>query len=242
MHDILGVTRSAVDTYSMIEDGDVIAVGCSGGKDSTLLLAVMNKLSQFYPKKFRVMGITVDMGAGADYSPLSRFCEENEIEYHIVQTNISRVVFDVRKESNPCSLCAKMRRGALNNSLDRFGVKKVALAHHRDDVAQTLLMNIFHEGRIGCFQPVTYLSRKDVIVIRPFVFLPEKEIVAAVSELGLPIVKNPCRADGNTEREAMKNLLKELEITYPGVTKRVFGAVKRSRLDGWNISGEYDDE
>ncbi len=242
MNDILGITRSAVDLYGMINDGDTVAVGCSGGKDSTLLLLTLHRLGMFYPKKFRLMGLTVDIGAGADYTPLSRFCGELGIEYHVRDTNIRRIVFDVRKETNPCSLCSKMRRGALNNFAAEMGANKVALAHHRDDAVQTLMLNLVHEGRIGCFQPVTYLSRKDLTVIRPFILIPEIDLIQQAKETGIPVIRNFCGVDGDTERESMKQLLSDMEQRYPGVTKRMFGAIKRSELKGWGTDQEDKNE
>jgi tRNA(Ile)-lysidine synthase TilS/MesJ len=233
MQHILSLVRKAVDEYGMIDDGDRIAVGCSGGKDSTLLLLSLSKLAQFYPKKFSVLGIVIDPGTGIDYTPLTEFCEKENIELIIKKTEISKIIFDIRKESNPCSLCARMRRGSLNDAAVEAGANKVALGHHRDDVIDTFFLSLIHESRLNTFQPVTYLSRKDITVIRPMIFVPEKEIKRTVKRYSLPVLFNPCPANGNTEREAVKQVVHDIDERYKGIRERVFGAIERSSLDGW---------
>lgn len=231
---LLSYARRAVDDYKMIDDGDKIAVGVSAGKDSLALLCALAQMRRFYPKKFELVAITVDMGFdGMDFSPIKSFCDELEVEYHVVPTQISQIIFDVRKESNPCSLCAKMRRGALHNAAKEIGCNKVALGHHFDDVVETFMLNLFHEGRIGCFQPVTYLSRIDLHVIRPLIYMPEKDVRYFASKAELPVISSPCPADKNTERETMKQLLHSLERENPGLRYRIFGAIQRGEIDGF---------
>ena len=235
---LLSYTRRAVDDYSMIEEGDKIAVGVSAGKDSLALLCALSQLRRFYPKKFELIGITVDMGFdGMDFSPIKKFCEELEVEYHVVPTQISKIIFDVRKESNPCSLCAKMRRGALHTAAKELGCNKVALGHHFDDVVETFMLNLFYEGRLGCFQPVTYLSRIDLHVIRPLIYMPEKDVRYFANKVSLPVISSPCPADKNTERENMKQLLASIEKENKGLRYRIFGAIQRGEIDGFKTMG-----
>ena len=231
---VLSHTRRAIDDYEMIKAGDKIAVGVSAGKDSLTLLCAMAELRRFYPVPFELCAITVDMGfEGADFSPIADFCRELGVEYHIVPTQISKVIFDVRKEKNPCSLCAKMRRGALYNYAKEIGCTSVALGHHFDDVVETFMLNLFFEGRLGCFQPVTYLSNTDIYLIRPMIYMPEKDVRYFASKTELPIIKSPCPADGNTEREEMKKLLASLEKENKGLRYRIFGAIQRGGIDGF---------
>ena len=234
MEKILSLLRRAVDDYQMIEDGDTVAVGCSGGKDSTLLLAALNRLSKFYPKKFKVIGISLDMGTGMDFTPLIEFCKKEEIELIIKKTEISKVVFDIRHETNPCSLCAKMRRGALNDAAVEAGANKIALGHHNDDVLETFMLNLVHAGKLGTFRPVTYLSRMNVTVIRPLIYIAEKDIKKTVKRREIPVLFNPCPANGKTERQTMKDMIADMEYKYRGFKVRMFGAIKRSHIDGWH--------
>ena len=225
---LLSCARRAVDDYGMIEDGDRIAVGLSGGKDSIALLCVLLDLQRFYPKRFEVCGISVSMGfEGMDYSPVVDFCSECGVEYRVIKTELAHIIFDVRKESNPCSLCAKMRRGILHDAAKEMGCSKIALGHHYDDVIDTFMLNLFHEGRIGAFLPVTYLSRKDITLIRPLLYVPEKDIRYFLSKNDLPTVKNPCPEDGHTEREKMKQLINGLDREYKGLKHRIFGAMQK---------------
>ena len=236
---VLSFVRRAVDDYNMIEEGDKIAVGVSAGKDSLTLLCAMSDLRRFYPKKFELCAITVDMGFdGMDLSPVKNFCKELDVEYHAVPTQISKIIFDVRKEKNPCSLCAKMRRGALYSYAKEIGCNKVALGHHFDDVVETFMLNLFYEGRLGCFQPVTYLSNTDITLIRPMIYMPEKDVRYFASKTELPIIKSPCPADGNTERENMKKLLSTLERENKGLRYRIFGAIQRGEIDGFREIGK----
>ncbi len=238
MKRILSYVRRGVDDYGMIKDGDKIAVGVSAGKDSLALLCAMAELRRFYPNKFELCAITVDMGFdGADFSGIKAFCDSLNVEYHIVPTQISKIIFDVRKEKNPCSLCAKMRRGALYNFAKELGCTSVALGHHFDDVVETFMLNLFYEGRLGCFQPVTYLSNTDIYLIRPMIYMPEKDVRYFASKNALPVVKSPCPADGNTEREQMKQLLHSLEKENKGLRYRIFGAIQRGEIDGFKPMG-----
>lgn len=236
---VLSYVRRGVDDYNMIEDGDRIAVGVSAGKDSLTLLCAMADLRRFYPKKFELCAITIDMGfEDADFSPIKALCDELEVEYHIVPTQISKVIFDVRKEKNPCSLCAKMRRGALYGYARDIGFNKVALGHHFDDVVETFMLNLFYEGRLGCFQPVTFLSNTGITLIRPMLYMPEKDVRYFAAKAELPVVKSSCPADGNTEREEMKKLLASLERENKGLRYRIFGAIQRGEIDGFREIGK----
>ncbi|MBQ2999549.1 MAG: tRNA 2-thiocytidine(32) synthetase TtcA [Clostridia bacterium] len=236
---VLSYVRRAVDDYEMIREGDKIAVGVSAGKDSLTLLCAMADLQKFYPKKFELCAITVDMGfEGADFSAISALCERLGVPYHIIPTQISQVIFDVRKEKNPCSLCAKMRRGALYRGAKELGCTTVALGHHFDDVVETFMLNLFYEGRIGCFQPVTYLSNTDITMIRPMIYMPEKDVRYFAGKAELPVMKSPCPADGNTEREEMKQLLARLERENKGLRYRIFGAIQRGEIDGFRQFGK----
>ncbi len=236
---VLSYVRRGVDDYNMIEEGDRIAVGVSAGKDSLTLLCAMADLRRFYPKKFELCAVTVDMGFdGVDFSAIKALCDELGVEYHIVPTQISKVIFDVRKEKNPCSLCAKMRRGALYGYARDIGFNKVALGHHFDDVVETFMLNLFYEGRLGCFQPVTYLSNTGITLIRPMIYMPEKDVRYFASKSDLPVVKSPCPADGNTEREKMKKLLATLERENKGLRYRIFGAIQRGEIDGFRQIGK----
>lgn len=240
MQRILGYMRKAITEFDMIQDGDRIAVGVSGGKDSVALLKGLVMLKRFIGIEYEVVGITLDPGFNGketDYSPVAKMCEEIGCEYIIKRTQIGEIVFDIRKETNPCSLCARMRRGALHDAAREYNCNKLALGHHYNDVVETFVMNLFNEGRVGCFAPKTYLSRKDITMIRPLVLAPEKEIISAVRKAGLPIVKSICPADGVTSRQKTKEFLAERERSDSGFTYRLFGALCRSEVDGWHLIG-----
>ena len=235
MKHILSYTRRAVDDYGMIREGDRIAVGVSAGKDSLTLLYAMATLKRFYPIPFDLCAITVDMGfeGGGNFDEIRALCDKLGVPYHVVPSEIAKIIFEVRKEPNPCSLCAKLRRGALNNAAKALGCTTVALGHHFDDAVETFMLNLFFEGRIGCFQPVTYLSRVDLRVIRPLLYTPEKEVTAFAAAASLPVVPSSCPADKNTERESMKQLLRQLERENKGLRHRIFGAMQRAGVDGF---------
>ena len=236
MQKLLSYMRSACQQYEMIKDGDRIAVGVSGGKDSMALLAAMADLRLFYPQKFELVAITLDPrfgGEDADYSAVEDFCKEREIEYIIKRTQLAEVIFDIRKESNPCSLCARMRRGALHDAAKAAGCNKIALGHHLDDVAETFIMNLFNGGTLDCFMPVTYLSRKDIYMIRPMIFARESDCARVVRKGNLPIVKSKCPADGTTERQEVKEFLNSLEKKYGNVREKILGAMQRKEINGY---------
>lgn len=240
LNDFTGCVRRAVDDYGMINEGDRVAVGVSGGKDSMLLLAALRQLQSYYPKRFELGAITIELGfEGMDFTPVKRFCEECGIEYTCVKTDIKEVVFDVRQEDNPCSLCAKMRRGALNNTLRERGMNKLALGHHFDDAVETFMMSLLFEGRLSCFQPVTYLDRSGVTQIRPLIYAGEQRIANLAAALELPIVENPCPQDKTSKRYAIKQLLKSMCGEYPDMKTKVFGAMQRLPLPGW-APGAHD--
>ncbi len=237
---ILSYTRRALDDYHMIEAGDKIAIGVSAGKDSLTLLCAMAELRRFYPVPFELIAITIDMGfeTKMDFEPIRRLCQTLNVPYHIIPTEISHLIFDVRKEKSPCSLCAKMRRGALHRAAKDLGCNVVALGHHFDDVVETFMLNLFFEGRLGCFSPVTYLSRMEIKLIRPMIYLPEKDVKYFTSKAELPTIKSPCPADGNTQREKMKQLLATLDRQHNGLRYRIFGALQRGNIDGfYEVSG-----
>lgn len=236
MQHILSTVRQAVDKYGMIEENDTVAVGLSGGKDSIVLLASLDRLKNFYPKKFSVVGISVDMGfddAEDIYAPVREFCAEHEIPYHIEKTKIKEIVFDVRKEKNPCSLCAKLRRGALVSCAKELGAGKLALGHHLDDAAETFMLTLVNESRIGCYSPVTVYEDTAVTVIRPLIYTREADIRSLVKKENLPVVKSPCPEDGNTDRAEIKNVIRELEINHRGLKKRIITAMEKRGLGGW---------
>lgn len=232
---ILNHARKAVEEYNMICEGDVIAVGVSGGKDSLALLCALAKLKRVIGIDYTVIALTIDMGIeGMDFSPIQELCDKLEVEYKIVKTEIYEIIFNVRKEKSPCSLCARMRRGALHDACKEFGCNKIALGHHFDDVIETFMLNLFFEGRIGVFAPVTYLSRKDITMIRPLIYTHEKEIKSFAKSAELPVVESKCPADGNTERERMKEYLKIFDKQHSGLYYRIMGAIQRGEVDGFH--------
>ena len=231
---LLSYTRKAVDDYGLIEDGDKIAIGISGGKDSLTLLYALSELRKFYPKKFEIYALTVHLGIGGmDFSEVKKLCHELDIPYYIIDTEINDIVFNIRKETNPCALCAKLRKGAFNNKALELGCNKIAYAHHRDDINETFLMSLIYEGRIHTFSPVTHLERSELTLIRPLIYAYEGEIKSFATEQQLPVCKNPCPADGITKRQESKNLLLELKKTVPQVKERIFSAITGSGIDGW---------
>lgn len=238
MQKMLGYVRKACQEFDMIQDGDRIAVGISGGKDSLVLLNALAGYRRFSPQKFDLVGITLDPqfgGVQTDYSSVKKMCDDLNIEYDLILTDIGPIVFDVRKEPNPCSLCAKLRRGALHDAAIKHGCNKIALGHHNDDVIETFIMNLFREGRVGCFAPVTYLSRKDITMIRPMVFAPEQAVISCCNRNGFEVVKSKCPADHTTVRQETKDWLAEMERKDKGFKIRIFGALRRSGVNGWGF-------
>ncbi len=237
MQKLMGLVRRCVEDYRMIQPGDRIAVGVSGGKDSLVLLQLLAGLRQY--SRFELEAVTIDMGLGMDYSPVAAFCEKLEVPYTLVKTEIGPIIFDYRKEKNPCSMCAKMRRGALNQAILDRGIRKIALGHHFDDAVETFLMSLIYEGRISCFQPVTDLDRTGVIQIRPMLYLHEKTVDNFAKRMELPVVENRCPVDKQTKREEIKALVYDLSQTYPDLKERVFGAMQRLPLPEWEPKGRY---
>ena len=228
--------RAACQQYEMIKEGDRIAIGVSGGKDSIALLAGMANLRRFYPEKFDIVAITLDPrfgGVDADYSAIEKLCHKLDVEYIIKRTQLAEVIFDIRKESNPCSLCARMRRGALHDAAIAANCNKIALGHHLDDLAETFIMNLFNGGTLDCFMPVTYLSRKDIYMIRPMIFARESDCARVVRKENLPTVKSNCPADGTTERQEVKEMLSALEKKYGDVRSKILGAMQREEINGY---------
>ena len=234
LQQLLSYVRRAIDDYKLIDDEDKIAIGISGGKDSLTLLYALSSLRRFYPKKFSVCAITIDLGfENLNLDRITALCEELNVEYTVVKTDIAQIVFDERKEKNPCSLCAKMRKGALNDAIKKLGCNKVAYAHHKDDVVETMLLSLLFEGRFHTFSPITYLDRMDVTVIRPLIYVEEADIIGFVNKNNLPIVKSPCPADGNTKREYVHQLLKQLNQEHHGVKNRMFTAICTGEINGF---------
>ncbi|MDD5937116.1 MAG: ATP-binding protein [Clostridiales bacterium] len=231
---LYSLTRKAIDDYHMIEEGDRIAVGISGGKDSLTLLYALAGLRRFYPKKFEIEAITVSLGFdGFDTSQIAALCKELDVNYTVVQTDIAEIIFDARKETNPCSLCAKMRKGAFNDKAKELGCNKSAYAHHKDDVIETTLMSLLFEGRYYTFSPVTYLDRMDITLIRPMIYVDEADVIGFKNAMNLPVIKNPCPVDGYTKREYAKDLVKKLNKDHPGARTRLFHAVTEGLLEDW---------
>lgn len=231
---LLSLTRQAIETYNMVQEGDHIALGLSGGKDSLTLLYALHHLQTFYPKHFKLSAITVDLGLGnMDLGPVRELCTGFNIPYEVVPTEIGKVLFEVRKESNPCSLCAKMRKGALNAKALEMGCNKVAYAHHRDDLIETALMSLMYEGHFYAFSPYTWLDRTGLAVIRPLLYATEADVIGFKNRYNLPVCKSPCPMDGHTKREYVKNLIRQLQKDNPTVKDCLFHAVVTGNIEGW---------
>ncbi|MDR2201305.1 MAG: tRNA 2-thiocytidine biosynthesis TtcA family protein [Clostridiales bacterium] len=231
MQSILSGLRRAVVDYGMIDGGDRVVVGLSGGKDSLLLVKALQNYRLFSPQKFELAAVTVDLGLGADFSGLAEFCRSLDVPFYIEKTRIAQIVFDERKEKNPCSLCAKMRRGALNARVNSLGANKLALGHHADDLAETLLLSMFYEGRLSTFAPKSFMDRSGVTLIRPLIYIFEKDITALAKDL--PVLYNPCPANHATQREYMKNLLKSVCKDIPFAKDRLHSAI--THPDRYNL-------
>ena len=239
MQKFIGLVRRCIEDYDMIQAGDRIGVGVSGGKDSLALLVFLAELRKYNHNPFTIEAITIDMGLGMDYSGIETLCKELDVPYTIVKTEIAPIIFDHRKEKNPCSMCAKMRRGALNQALLDKGFNKLALGHHYDDAVETFVMSLIYEGRISCFQPVTDLDRTGIIQIRPMLYVHEKSIDAMAARNNLPVIENRCPVDKETKREEIKQLIYNLSATYPDLKERIFGAMQRLPLPEWGPKGRY---
>jgi len=239
MQKLIGLVRRCVEDYHMIEAGDRIGVGVSGGKDSLALLVFLAQLKKYFPAPFYLEAITIDMGLGMDYSGIQKLCQDLDVPFTLVKTEIAPIIFDHRKEKNPCSMCAKMRRGALNQTLLEHNLNKLALGHHYDDAVETFLMSLLFEGRISCFQPVTDLDRTGIIQIRPMLYIHEKTVDSFAARQDLPILENRCPVDKTTKRTEIKNLIYDLSATYPDLKERIFGAMQRFPLPEWEPKGRY---
>lgn len=233
---LLSYTRQAVDEYQMIQEGDHIAVGISGGKDSLTLLYALTNLQKFYPKHFSLTAITVDLGyEGFDLSCIQNLCQELGVAYEIIHTQIGAMVTADSVEGSSCSLCARLRKGALNDAAKKLGCNKVAYGHHMDDVVETMMLALIYEGRFCSFWPVTHLDKTNLTLIRPLIYVPESEIKGFENKHTLPIAKNPCPIEGSTKREYVKKLLGQMNLENPGVKKRMFHAIKEGNLEGWSL-------
>ena len=237
MRRLISCMRAAIERYNMIEDGDKICVGVSGGKDSVALLVALSEMRRFLPWNFEVFGVSINMNFGGvptDFSEIEELCRRIRVPYTVKDTRIGEIIFDVRNEQNPCSLCARMRRGALHDAAKEIGCNKIALGHHLDDAVETFYINLLRNGTVGCFRPVTYLSRKDITMIRPMIYAFEKDVAHAASSRNLPICKSTCPADGTTERQKVKELLQSLEKDYDGLRKKTLTALQNAEIDGWH--------
>ena len=236
MQILMSRMRAAMEKYDMIADGDRIAVGVSGGKDSLALLYALSEMRRFYPKEYEVVAITADMrffGNKTDFSEITRLCNSLGVEHIIRETDLYHIIFETRQEKNPCSLCSRMRRGILHDITKETGCNKLALGHHMDDAAETFMMNLLSGGRIESFRPVTYLSRKDLYMIRPMIFATEKEVASAARKTALPTVESPCPEDKASNRNEMKQLLGELEKKYPALKEKIIGGLNKAQISGW---------
>ena len=239
MQKLVGLVRRCVEDYNMIEANDRIGVGVSGGKDSLVLLVLLAELRKYHSAPFTLKAITIDLGLGMDYSNIENLCRELDVPFHLIKTEIAPIIFDYRKEKNPCSMCSKMRRGALNQALRDLGLNKLALGHHYDDAVETFMMSLIFEGRISCFQPVTDLDRTGIIQIRPMLYIHEKTVDSFATRQGLPVLENRCPIDKQTKREEIKQLIYNLCATYPDLKERIFGAMQRYPLPEWEPKGRY---
>ena len=236
LQQVLSKVRQSIDDYEMIQEGDKIAIGISGGKDSLCLLYALQELRKFYPKRFQIIAVTVDLGFNnLDLNKIKELCKSINVTYEVIKTDISKIIFEDRKETNPCSLCSKMRKGALNEAMKLYGCNKVAYAHHKDDVVETMLLSLLYEGRFHTFSPVTYLDKTDLTVIRPLMYMKESDVIGFIHKYDIPIVKSPCSADGHTKREYVGNLLKEINRENPGCRERIFNAICRSEISGYKL-------
>ena len=231
---LFSLTRQAINDYQMIEEGDRIAIGISGGKDSLTLLYALQGLQKFYPKHFELEAVTVDLGyPDFNLEPIRQLCQKLQVPYTIIPTQIGKIVFEERQESNPCALCAKLRKGAFNDRIKELGCNKVAYAHHKDDMVETMLLSLMYEGRFHSFLPKTYLDRMDLTVIRPLIYVSESEVIGFRNKYHLPVAKSPCPADGYTKRQYVKDLLRKLNQENPGVKNRMFSAIVNGYLEDW---------
>jgi tRNA(Ile)-lysidine synthase TilS/MesJ len=240
MERFTGLVRKCVEDYDMIQEGDRIAVGLTGGKDSLILLTALNSLRSYYPKRFELLGLTVGLGfEGMDFTPVADYCVQLGIQYHYIESDIKNVVFDIRNEKNPCSLCVKIRKGSFNDKLIELGVNKAALGHHMDDAVDTFMMSLIYEGRISCFTPVTYMDRTGITQIRPMLYAEESQVNSLVRKYKLPVVESTCPMNGTSKREYVKKLVNDLVIERQDFKIKTFRAMQRLPLPGWSkVSNE----
>ena len=239
MEQFTGLVRRCVEDYDMIAQGDVIAVGLSGGKDSMALLCALNSLRRYYPKPFELMGVTVDLGfPGMDFSPVADYCRSLGVPYDIIHSDISDVVFRERQEKNPCSLCVKLRKGAFHDRLKELGANKAALGHHMDDAVETFLLSLIYEGRISCFEPVTHMDRSGIVQIRPMLYAEEKRIVGLARKYAFPIVESTCPMDKTSKRALIKEYMYAVSRERKDFKIKTFRAMQRLPLPGWQVVKE----
>ena len=236
MQKLMGLVRRCMEDYDMVQEGDRIAVGVSGGKDSLGLLALLAGIQPYYPKHYTLEAFTIDLGFGdMDFGPVTDYCASIGVPHTLISTQIGPLIFDVRKETSPCSMCAKMRRGALNEAITGKGIHKIALGHHMDDAVETFYLSLFYEGRISCFEPVTYLDRTGVTQIRPLLYVGERALIHLADRTALPVVHNTCPADKHTRRQEVKELIAQLSRQYPDLKSKTFGAIQRYPLTKWGV-------
>ena len=229
LQQLYSYTRQGIDDFELIDDGDKIAIGVSGGKDSLALLYALSGLKRFYPKKFDIAAIAVNLGYDTfDLTDISELCCSLDIPFYEVKTDIAQIVFEERKEKNPCSLCSKMRKGALANEALRLECNKIAYAHHKDDFIETAMLSLLYEGHFYTFPPKIHLDKTNLTLIRPFIYLEERDVIGFKNKYNLPVQKNPCPADGFTKREYVKNLLHNINHENPGAKNRIFNAILES--------------
>lgn len=234
MQKILGFMRKAIEDYGMINEGDKIAVGLSGGKDSITLLMGFKALQRFYPKKFDIIAVSINPGFEFfDIDFLENICKEIGIPFFCEDSHIKEIVFDIRNEKNPCSLCANLRRGVLNSIAIREGCNKIALGHNEDDVLETFMLNLLYTGSISTFAPISYMDRSKITLIRPLVYAPEKYIRNFVKRNNIKVMNKSCPMDGVSKREDMKKMIKDLQLDIPHIRANLYGAIVRN-IDGWN--------
>lgn len=237
MQKILSYMRKAIEDFNMIEEGDKIGVALSGGKDSISMLLGFKALQRFYPKKFDIIAISINPGFEFfDTKILENICKQNEIPLIIENSHIKEIVFDIRNEKNPCSLCANLRRGILNSVAIREGCNKIALGHNEDDVLETFLLNLLYTGNISTFAPVSYMDRSQITLIRPLIYAPEKYIRKFIRKNNIEIMPKACPMDGHSKRENIKNLIQTLSLDIPTIKANLYGAIKRSNIKGWNLT------
>ena len=238
LQQLMSLARQAIDDYHMIENGDRIAVGISGGKDSLTLLYALHGLMRFYPQRFTLCAVTVDLGFdNLHLEQIKQLCDKLNIPYHIVRTEIAQIVFETRKESNPCSLCAKMRKGALNEAMLAAGCNKIAYAHHKDDFVETMLMSMIFQGKFYAFPPVTLFEDKNLRIIRPLMLVEEPQVKGFVKRQEFPVLKSSCPIDGTTKRAYAKDLVAQLQKDHPGTKERLFHAITEGKIEDWNLPG-----